>query len=465
MKAAVSESTAFFRGVSNTAIVAIASVLLVGAVFGGIVLFHNYENTFARLTATDTLLDQQIYNESVARQLADTLLVQQNAELADDLAEETLIRAAEYLALLYAINNETQARIASELIIAYAIGNETASRLVVDAIFAANITSLFDLVNTTEVFQAYSNATFLQLFTNVTYLSQLLTNEIAERLGNDTQLSATTAQQNQTLAYLNTTLTEEIRNRTIFEDLLFEMLVAVNAMGFNTSATLKSINGQLPINHDMEIVSGNNVTTTVTTTPGSVVLDNKAIFTINSIAPDSSTGNVGFTAGTKVAIDTTGMPPNTWRVSYLPGASIPPNIQYTSSSGIFVSPPLIPELTWTWMFGTSTPLGAGTHLVEIHATLVMRQESGGPPGSTATMQFAMLFGSPPSCNITHPEPGGCMTLLDSVALVPATGPDTDVTFRSLLILQGGSFQFYYASRINPTHVDGMYYTITRTQVN
>ena len=437
------------------------TAFLVGAVFGGIVLFNNHERTFARLAAVDVRLGQQIYNESVSRKAKDILLEQQHAQLALDLDAETLIREAEYLYLLYAIGNETQTRIANELIIAWLIGNETAAREAVDVVFAMNITTLFDLVNITEAFQIFSQNKFMQLMANISFLDALLTNETEQRNASDVLLFAETAQQNQTLSYLDMTLIREIHNRTVFEDLLFETLAAINAMGFNTSKTVKSIDGQGPdTNGNVNIVSA-NARTVITTTPGSVVIDNKGIFTINSIAP--SAGDIGFVAGTNVGIDTVGMPPNTWRVSYTGPPPIPPGFSTSMVTGVMVTPLVVPELTWTYFFTAMVPPGAGTWAVEIEATLTLQTAS---LGTYAVVQLAVLPGDGEGlCNIVLPEPGGCLTLVDSTYFPTLTPPATDVTLRTLYVAQGAHYSFFYASRLNGLTVFGVAYTITMTRLD
>jgi hypothetical protein len=365
---------------------------------------------------------------------------------------------------LYAIDNETQTRIANELIIEWLIGNETNAREAIDSVFASNITTLFSTVNTTELYQIFSETTFAQLLVNVSFLEGLLTSDAAQRAGNDTMLFSETTQQNQTLAYLATAIVSEIHNRTVFENLLFQTLAVVN-MNINTSAAVKSINGQGPTpNGNLDIVSSNSRTVVTNNTAGNVVLTNTGVFTINSIAPNPATGDIAFIAGNNIGIDTVGVPANTWRVSYTGPAAIALNIAIdTNTGGIVMSPPSVAAKTWTYFFTMSVPAGPGTWACEIHTSLVLDFQGG--HGLNVVMQLAYMDGSSStSCGVVAPETGACLTLVDSV-YIPVFSQVQDAILRTLLILPGGSYSFFYASDLNSNAVGGSAYTITLSQID
>jgi hypothetical protein len=455
----------FCDGLSSLVVVLFGAALLVGAVFGGIALFYNYENIFARLQATDIRLGQQLYNETASRKARDTLLEQQITQLTAELDAETLVRITDYFYLLYAIQNETIVRIAEELVIDWTIGNETAAREAIDIIFAGNITTLFNLTVIAEVFDDFSRDKFMQLMANISYMDELLSNETRDRNATDTALFTETDQQTQTLLYLNTTLIHEIHNRTVFEALLFETLAIIQSMTLNASNSVKTVNGQMPTNHDIQILSGNNGTLVITTTPGIVSLDNQCIRTINStITPDPTTGDIAFVAGANVLIDTVGMPPNTWRVVHNTLApTIQPNFVTASNMLVFGSGAIrVIAYTWNQLYLMTAPAGTGTYAVEFTVNVQARALS----GKTAIFQLGMSTTNS-VCQIARPEPSGCLTILDSTFLpvVDATSIPLDVTLRSVYLIPAGTtITFSFASRFDFDWY-GYYYTVTYTQVD
>jgi len=119
------ESYPLFFGCCYIIGLIVVGVLVAGAVFGCYVYFKNYDNDFAALHSEDIRLEQEIYSDAQARELKDILLTQQNSELAAEIPPESAIRMANYLILLYAIQNETAIRIAEQQILFDRLANET----------------------------------------------------------------------------------------------------------------------------------------------------------------------------------------------------------------------------------------------------------------------------------------------------------------------------------------------------
>ncbi len=102
-------------------------------------VLYNYESQFAALDRADVHNGQLLYNETVARQLKDTLLKQQITALTAELNEEAMTRLMDYLLLYYAILNETATRQAEQQNLTWAIANETATREAADSVIAGEL--------------------------------------------------------------------------------------------------------------------------------------------------------------------------------------------------------------------------------------------------------------------------------------------------------------------------------------
>jgi|WetSurMetagenome_2_1015567.scaffolds.fasta_scaffold00184_15 hypothetical protein len=277
---------------------ALIGVMVIGAVFGGYALFQTYGHAFSRLMNRDVQLAQQLYNDTVARQLKDTLLQQQIDLLNAELVAESMTREAGFLSLYYAILNETATRIAEEDILFSGLANETAARTAIDIFFAAEIANLTIAVEVAEAYEAFSKATFLAIIANITNLQMVLANEIAARIAGDALLTEQGALADATIAYLTTTLEHEIHDRTVQDVLIDEWIAALQALGVG----IESINGQTgSINNNVDIVSTNELTTITVPSPGVMVFTNNALRTLQGIGPAGS-GDITLSVGASLTI-------------------------------------------------------------------------------------------------------------------------------------------------------------------
>jgi len=282
-------------------LVILAGFLIAGAAFGSVALFRRYGGKFARLAHTDTRLAQELYNDSVTRQLADIAIQQQDAVLNAELAAENATRYANFLELFAAINNETAARTAEELIIFEYLANETAARILIDIFFAAEIANLTAGVVAAEQYELYSQSVFAAIIANITSLQLLLANEIAARIAGDALLTEQGALADAAIAYLTTTLAWDIQQRSAQDVLINEWIAALDALGFG----IQSINGRVSVGNNVDIVSTNVLTTITAPTPGTLLFKNNAILTMQGISPAAG-GNIVFNGGAGIAVNPLG---------------------------------------------------------------------------------------------------------------------------------------------------------------
>jgi hypothetical protein len=284
--------------IGTWSLVAIICFMVVGGVFGGFALFRTYGHAFSRLAARDIQISQQLYNDSVARELKDMLLQQQDDLLNIEIPAEAATREAGFLALYWAILNETAARIAEEAPLFSGIANETAARILIDNFFAAEISNLTSSVVEAESYEAYSKSTFLAIIANITHLQLVLSNEIAARIAGDALLTEQGAISDAAIAYLTTTLEHDIHDRYVQGVLINEWIAALDAIGKG----IESINGQTgSINNNVNIVSTNVLTTITVPSPGQMIFTNNALLTIDGVSPNAG-GNIALTVGAGLTI-------------------------------------------------------------------------------------------------------------------------------------------------------------------
>jgi len=277
---------------------ALVGFMVAGAALGSIALFRSYDGVFARLMATDTRLAQQLYNDSVSRALEDALLQQENAETNAALAIESMTRAANFFSLYWAITNETAARIAEEAPLFSGIANETIARIAADTYLAAEISNLTSRVVSAEMYQAFSEATFALIISNITNLQRILANEIAARIAGDALLTEQGAIADAAIAYLTTTLENDIHERMVQDVLINEWIAALQAMGTG----IESINGQTGhINNNVDIISTNALTTITAPSPGQLLFTNNAVLTVQGAVPNGA-DNLGLQPGAGMSI-------------------------------------------------------------------------------------------------------------------------------------------------------------------
>ena len=286
-----------YRGLYALFATAVVGVMIAGAALGSIGLFSTYDGTFARLEATDERLAQLLYNDSIFRQLKDTLLQQQDDVTNAELQAEITVREAGFWALYWAILNETSTRIAEEAILFSGLANETQARIAADVYIEAEILNLTSLVVIAEAYEAYSIAKFIIIINNITTLQALLSSEIAARIAGDALLTEQGAIADAAIAYLTITLQQDIHSRTVQDILINEWINALQLLGLG----IESINGQTgSINNNVDIVSTNNLTTITTPSPGQLVFRTNAVRSLQGVGPAVG-GSFSLTAGSGIA--------------------------------------------------------------------------------------------------------------------------------------------------------------------
>ena len=157
---------------------------------------------------------------------------------------------------------------------------------------------------------------------NISHMDTLLINEMAAEQAGYLLLQGQSVLIQQTINYLFMRLAKEVHERTIMYELNKEWL---DALSVNVSGVLMAINTQTEINHNLDVVSTNTLTT-ITTVQGLMTFKANGILTVNSVAADSTTGDLGFSAGSGISLSSPS--PNTWQISNPAGPAIDRTPQY-----------------------------------------------------------------------------------------------------------------------------------------
>jgi hypothetical protein len=462
----------------------IVSIIFLGAVITGAALcawafFRTHSVDFANLRHADLQISQGIYSESVARQVKDILLTNQNAELSARLPPETAIREANFWLLYWAILNETATRINEHMVLMQRLANETADRIAGDDALNAQLPPLDMMVTMAEQYNVVSMNKFMLIMAQITQLDTDLQTEIQTRIALQNQKYAQAALADQTINYLNVTLAKEAHDRAIKDMLLMTQLNAALGLGHG----LFSINGQLPIGNNFTISSSNPVTLIyphVAPPPcgksgkcdppdGRIVFENRGIYTINGVERNSTNANIDLVAGNKMFLEYpaphslligTFINPTPSNLVYLKGTndqtySTPDMTPLFGSCVDFqgnattcgpaakkVWLPVLPQSCALRGFplyngntcGWTAPTN-GTYIVEIVATLSITLNY--PYGNwLSTFSLAIQDNTAPSdymCDVIHPETGGCMTTRDTVTVGGPRFLYTTPVFQVLLV--------------------------------
>jgi hypothetical protein len=373
------DGTALVHGLQALFAIGVIGAMIAGAAFGSIALFHRYQSTFDHLLHKDTVLAQLLYNDSVARELKDTLLQQQNDATNAELAAETPVRLAGFLELYWAILNETAARIAEEAPLFVQLANETAARIAEDTYLEAEIANLTSMVEAAEQYDIFSTAKFMIIMQNISTMDALLTAETVARIAADALLTEQGALADATIAYLTITLAKDTHDRIVQDVLIDEWIAALDSLGLG----IESINGHTgAMNNNVDIVSTNAQTTITVPSPGQLVFTNNAVRTLQHVPPLSPAGNIAFVAGPGLSIVPFGLHglhitststiigPNYLVLTAtaigpfsLPNAIDPPGGVYLSMPCNF---PFYNGNTCGW-----SPTDTNTYIVEVSATLTV----------------------------------------------------------------------------------------------
>lgn len=367
-------------------VVATVVFMVVGAVFGSIALFRTYRHTFDRLMTKDTVLAQLLYNDTVARELKDTLLQQQNDATNAQLAAEAITRFDGFIELYWAILNETAARIAEEAPLFIQLANETADRIAAENYLAGEIANLTTMVEAAEAYDLVSTAKFMVIMQNISDLNTRLTTETEQRIAADTLLTEQGALADSTIAYLTTTLEKDIHDRIVQDVLIDEWIAALQLLGVGIES-INNHNGS--INNNVDIVSTNALTTITAPSPGQLIFTNNAVRTLEGITPAPG-GNIVLSVGPGLTIAPFG--PHGLHVASTT-STIGPNVLVLSATAIgpFSYPGLINPPGGAYMampcnfpsYNGNTcgwsPLDTDSYLVQVSATLTILTQSS-PPG-------------------------------------------------------------------------------------
>lgn len=274
-------------------------VMIVGAVFGGILVLQTYSSTFDSLIHADLVLQQQLYNNSVARKQKDILLQQQIDALKKQLDQESATRAMNYLILYWDIVNETATRIMQQNLINQTIQETIAARVADDMLLQPQLLNLTMMVEMAELYDLEAAKQFMIKMANITFMVNLLETEIAQRIAADNILYQQGIQIDQTIGYLQMLLAQEIYNRTCRDQLVDEILSLITVNGYVTN-----INGVYGLNGDVVIRSLTPVTSIGQIT-GTVFIMNNGFATINGTTPDPTNFNVDVIGDNGIVVNNT----------------------------------------------------------------------------------------------------------------------------------------------------------------
>lgn len=445
----------------------IVSLIFLGAVITGATLctwafFRRHNIDFDNLRHADLQVSQGIYADSVARQVKDILLTNQNAELASRLPPEAAIREANFWLLYWAILNETATRINEHMVLMQRLANETADRIAGDDALNAQLPPLDMMMTMAEQYNVVSMNKFMLIMAQIAQLDTDLLTEIQTRITLQNQKYAQAALADQTINYINVTLAKEAHDRAIKDTLLMDQLNAVLVLGTG----LQFLNGVAPVGYNFTISSSNPITTIYehpsqacqgkdgkcNAKTGRLVFENHGIATINGVARNDTTGCIEFLTGDGGHVPSPG--PHSLLIGS-PFNPTPPNRVYLKgNSSIAYSTADVTPLfgSCVTLQGNATSCGPhakkiwlpvlpvdcalrnfplyngntcgwtapenGTYIVEIVATFSVTMNF--PYGNwLSTFVLAIQDQTAPSdyqCEFVHPETGGCMTARDTVTV-------------------------------------------------
>lgn len=418
-------------------------VMIVGAVFGGILVLQTYSSTFDSLIHADLVLQQQLYNNSVARKQKDTLLQQQIDALKKQLDQESATRTMNYLILYWDIVNETATRIMQQNLINQTIQETIAARVADDMLLQPQLLNLTMMVEMAELYDLEAAKQFMIKMANITFMVNLLETEIAQRIAADNILYQQGIQIDQTIGYLQMLLAQEIYNRTCRDQLVDEILSLITANGYVTN-----INGVYGLNGDVVIRSLTPVTTVAQTT-GTVFIMNNGFLTINGTTSDPVNFDVGAIGENGIIVNNTF--PYELEI-YSTVVIVPPNIVYLSGSQVFAPPFAAPRGTFfapvgcffTYYNGNTcgwTAPDNGAYMVQVTVMLTVT-------APFATTRFNFVLGlatefsqnfaeTSSTCTVPYPEQQ-CVYPQDYIAVVQPgpSSPLFDVYLSATAIVQG-----------------------------
>ena len=401
----------------------------VGAVFGYIKYFSDdgFAPQFALVREQNNALQDVIDTEQAARIAQDAIITAAQLVTQTALDIEIATRTEEDTLLLALVTAEVAARTAAQLALNNGLDAERDAREAFDTLAFAQMTNLTDRLNVLDAYNVYALQQFMIKMANLTSLDDRLAQETAERIGNDTVLTAQDTAQQNFIALFSQDLAAEIATR-IAADLAQQ--AAIDAI---LGDGILTINNQSSLNHNYDFQSGNAGFTIGSGGTNVITITSNAIATIDGLTPDPVTHDISILADNNVyatpmpgsnniEFGLVNIPPVPNYASYSgtwTGSSgtcfMLPNIWFFDANSINGAPspscphsPFITDYTTSDGFAWTVPLsggvGYGVWLVRVTMTLTMNY-LGTPFGTAFTMGLcintrAACIASP---NINEPQ--------------------------------------------------------------
>jgi len=263
---------------------------IIGAIMAWVFFFRPYDHTFSELKATELTLQQAVYNETTTRVLVDMALMQEQAAQEASLTLDISTRIEEQDAVNASLILDIIARETGDAEISSALEVEIAGRILNDTILQAEIVNATSALEAVQTFDVFSMQQFMIKMGNISDLSAEIDAEIAARIAADLALQAADLIIDEALVLLISQLSVEVANR-ISNDTFIN-----NELHIITETLLETINGQLPIAHNMIFQSlSANLIIANGGPSNQITVTQTALGSLAGVTPDASE-NIAITA-------------------------------------------------------------------------------------------------------------------------------------------------------------------------
>lgn len=274
-------------------------VVVTGSVFGWREFFKpdGDEPILLELAFRDAQLMEQLVNESAIRFSEDMRIMALQANLSDAINEEIRIRTEQDALLLRLLLEEIFNRTQKQNALYAGVAQETADRIAGDAAINATLTPIEQRIDAVQEYNDWAAIKFMIVMQNLTDIYDRLQQEIAERVGNETELLAHLALQQMQVTDLQNALAAETAARTAKD---MTMMTQVNAL---LDGEIIFINDAYTLDNKFTFESANAGYTFGVGSPSNVItMSNNWLICINDVYPDNSTSIMTLIPGVNTLI-------------------------------------------------------------------------------------------------------------------------------------------------------------------
>lgn len=274
-------------------------ILVIGSVFGWHKFFEpdGDEPVLLELAFRDAQLMEQLVNESAIRLSEDMRIMALQANLSDAINEEIRIRTEQDALLLRLLLEEIFNRTQKQNILYAGVAQETADRIAGDAAINVTLTALEQRIDAVQAYDDWAAIKFMIVMQNLTDIYNRLQQEIAERVGNETELLAHLAIQQMQVTELQNALAAETAARAAKD---MTLMTQVNAI---LDGEIIFINEAYTLDNKFTFESANAGYTFGVGFPSNVItMSNEWLVCLNDVYPNNMTSNFDLIAGANTLI-------------------------------------------------------------------------------------------------------------------------------------------------------------------